>query len=290
MSGDTKRSMDPAVLAAIITVVGGIVVTLITTFANRPTALPDPTVVPTWTVAPTATMADTPVPTDAVAAGEPTSTPAPDTPTPEPTFTPTPPPIGADWANNCISGLWKPYPPSITAEQKDGCIVQLVDKFYTTEGRLAFTFSERVSGAQIYGLFAPLPTDGTASIKFKLKSVIKGEVLIGIFAAPDVNSDGLFLVIPEGKGLDEQRMLIRTMPNKKTFAQTGQPIASASAEYDAFFDFNSGNVTVKLKDNQVNLGTVTVVSSEKWLFIGYQVLNGTNNVQAEFFDLAVQSR
>ncbi len=290
MSGETKKSIDPAVLAAIITVTGGIIVTLITTFANRPAARPDPTIVPTWTTVPTATMADTPIPTDTVAVGEPTSTPVPDTPTPEPTFTPTPPPIGADWANNCISSLWKPYPSGTATEQKDGCLVQLVDKFYTTSGRLAFTFSERVSGAQVYGLFAPLPADGTASLKFKLKSVTKGEVLIGIFSAPDVNSEGMFLVIPEGKGVDNQRMLIRTMPNKKTFAQTGDPISSSTAEYDAFFDFNSGNVTVKLKSNQVNLGTVSVVSPEKWLFIGYQVLNGTNNLQAEFFDLAIQAR
>lgn len=169
-------------------------------------------------------------------------------------------------------------------------MIQLVDKFYTTNERLAFTFADRASGAQIYGLFAQLPADGTASLRFKLTSVTKGEVLIGIFSAPDVNSDGLFLVIPEGRSVNEQRMLIRTIPNKKTFAQTDGPISSASAEYDAFFDFNSGNVTVKLRDNQVNLGTATVVSSDKWLFIGYQVLNGTNNLQAEFFDLAVQSR
>ncbi len=290
MSGENKKSMDPAVLAAIITVAGGIIITLITTFANRPARLPDPTAVPTWTVVPTSTIADTPVPTDTVAVGEPTSTPAPDTPTSEPTFTPTPPPIGADWANNCISSLWKVYPPSIPVQHQDGCMLQLVDKFYTTNGRLAFTYADRVSGAEIHGLFAQLPADGTASLKFKLTSVSKGEVLIGIFSAPDVNADGLFLVIPEGRSINEQRMLIRTTANNKTFSQTGEPLTSASAEYDAFFDFNSGNVTVKLKNGQVNLGTVTVVSSEKWLFLGYQVLNGTNNLQAEFFDLAIEGR
>src|SRR6266498_4361841 len=289
MSGDNKK-IDPAVLAAIITVVGGIIITLITTLANRPARqLPTATPPPTWTNVPTATITDTPVPTSTVPAGEPTSTPAPDTATPAPTFTPTPPPIGADWVNNCISAMWKPFP-DIPVEQKDGCLVPLVDKFYTTNGHLAFAYSDRVSSAQIFGLFAQLPSDGTASLKVHLTDITKGEILIGIFSAPDPSSNGMLLVLPFGKDLQEQRMLVRTMPDKKTFAQTDGPVISSTQMYDMSFDFNGGNVNVKLKNNQINLGTVPVISTDKWLFIGYQVLNGTNNLQADFFDLAVQKR
>src|SRR6266516_2484600 len=89
-----KRSMDPSIIAALIGVIGTITVTLITVYANRPAPQPPTTLPVTWTIPPTATIANTPVPTDTVPAGEPSSTPAPDTPTPEPTFTPTPPPIG----------------------------------------------------------------------------------------------------------------------------------------------------------------------------------------------------
>src|SRR5690606_18507643 len=108
-----KRSIDPTIIAAVIGVMGTLCVTLISLFANRLFPEPQPTPFPTWTFTATATITETPVPTDTVPAGEPTSTPAPDTPTPEPTPTPIPPAIGSDWANGCISVLWRPYPGTI---------------------------------------------------------------------------------------------------------------------------------------------------------------------------------
>lgn len=288
MAGDNKKSMDSAVLAAIITVAGGIIVAIITTFANRPAPVPPTaTPFPTWTDAPTATMTFTPAPTDTVPAGQPSSTPAPDTPTPQPTDTPAPPVIGDDWANNCISAVWQPYP-KIETQQKDGCYQQLVDKFYTANGHLAFSYSDKVQGAEIHGLFAQLPSNGAVSLKFHLTDVTKGEVLIGIFSSPDVNSNGVFLVIPSGKDVKQQRMLLRTMPNKNTFSQTSGPVASSSATYDVAFTFDSGNITVKLQSDQINLGSVKISSPDKWLFIGYQAYNGVNNLQADFFNLSVQ--
>ena len=91
--------------------------TIITLYANRiaPSLQPTPSPLPTWTIPATATITHTPVPTDTVPVGEPSSTPEPDTPTPVPTFTPAPPAIGSDWANGCISVLWKPYPSTIQA-------------------------------------------------------------------------------------------------------------------------------------------------------------------------------
>jgi hypothetical protein len=287
MAGDNKK-MDPAVLAAIITVVGGIIITLITTFANRPAPVPPTaTPFPTWTDVPTATITSTPVPTDTVPVGEPSSTPAPDTPTPQPSNTPAPPVIGDDWANNCISARWQPFP-NIQTEQKDGCLVPLVDKFYTANGHLAFSYSAKVQGAETHGLFAQLPPNGTASLKFHLTDVTKGEILIGIFSSADVNSNGVVLVIPSGKDVKQQRMLLRTMPNKNTFSQTSGAISSSSATYDAAFTFDSGNISLKLQNNQINLGSVKISAPEKWLFIGYQAYNGVNNLQADFFNLSVQ--
>ncbi len=241
-----------------------------------------------WTDAPTATITLTPVPTDTTLPGTPSSTPAPDTPTPQPTATIAPPVIGDDWANNCISAVWQPYPNNLQTEQKDGCYVPLVDKFYTANGHLAFTYSDRVQGAEIHGLFAQLPSNGTVRLKFHLTDVTKGEILIGIFSSADVNSNGVLLVIPSGKDVKQQRMLLRTMPNKNTFAQTSGAITSASATYDVAFTFDSGNINVKLQNNQINLGSVKISSPDKWLFVGYQAYNGVNNLQADFFNLSVQ--
>ena len=70
----SKKSIDSAVLAAIITVVGGICIALIPTLSNilnpQPAATPFP---PTWTPIPTSTIADTPVPTTTVPVGNPSS-------------------------------------------------------------------------------------------------------------------------------------------------------------------------------------------------------------------------
>src|SRR5690349_3545746 len=131
-----KRSIDPAIIAALIGVTGTICVTIITLYANRivpPPQSPTAIVQPTWTaspVPPTATIADTLVPTTTVAAGESTSTPAPDTPTAEPSFTPAPPAIGSDWANGCISVLWKPYPNTIQTTENNGCLAEPVQVFF----------------------------------------------------------------------------------------------------------------------------------------------------------------
>src|SRR6266540_5977048 len=117
MSGDNKK-LDPAVLAAIITVAGGIIITLITTFSNRPrplqlTPIPPTAVVYTDTVAPTVN------PTDTVPAGDPSSTPEPPTETPTIAPTATLLSVGIDWSQNCISTLWKPVPASIGVNRDD---------------------------------------------------------------------------------------------------------------------------------------------------------------------------
>ena len=68
-----KRSIDPAIIAALIGVTGTICVTIITLYANRivPPPQSQTTPLPTWTTPPPATITDTPAPTDTVPAGEP---------------------------------------------------------------------------------------------------------------------------------------------------------------------------------------------------------------------------
>ena len=283
-----KRSVDSNIVAALIGVTGTIIVTLITVFANRPA--PQPTPFPTWTPPATSTIADTPMPTDTVPAGEPTSTPEPDTPTPEPTFTPAPPAVGGDWSNGCISALWVPYPSSIQAQQRDGCLIQPVDKFYTSSGRLAFAYVGRVETANHYGLFTQLPSDGTVDLSVLLNTISKGEIVVGIFAEPDVNSSGAVLVFPESKNVKRQEVLLRSMPDMKFFAQPNDPLQAETSIYDISFDFSVGTVKVRLQNKQIDLGSVPVPSQNKWLFVGYRLVSGSNNVAAEFFSPAIEAR
>jgi len=239
----------------------------------------------------TETVAPAPVPTDTVPVGAASSTPEPPTLTPEPIPTPTWIPVGVDWSKNCISSFWRPFPSDIVADSDDkGCLIQPVDKFYASGGRLGFTFDERVASAKMYGLFGQLPSDGTATIRFRLNQIATGEILIGVFAQPDVSSKGALLVMPSNSNVKNQRMLLKTMPGQGTFSQTSGPLHSDTATYDATFSFTGGTVEVKLNNNQVDLESLPVLSAEKWLFLGYQVLNGTNQIQAEFFDLVISAR
>src|SRR5687767_2427782 len=142
MSGSPKR-IDPSIIAAFIGVCGTVAVALLSIFANRlipSTPQPQQTLTfPTCTASPgitPPTITLTPVPTDTVLPGEPSSTPAPDTQAPEPTFTAAPPAVGSDWANGCISMLWRPYPESIQPAVINGCLSEPVNLFFAADGRL----------------------------------------------------------------------------------------------------------------------------------------------------------
>jgi hypothetical protein len=286
---NNKRSIDPAIIAALIGVMGTICVTVITLYANRVGLLsqPQPTPFPTWTTPPTATITDTPVPTDTVPPGDPSSTPAPDTPTPEPSFTPAPPAIGSDWANGCISVLWKPYPADIQTTENDGCLAEPVHVFFAADGRLTFLVTGKFDNTQVYGMFAPIPANGTVSINTFLRALQEGEIWMGVFAAPDIESQGMVIVIPPGNV--KQRVLVqKTMPGQVEVQQTAQ-FAKDPPLYDVVFELSNGAVTTKiLRDTVFN--AIPVGAGQQWLFVGYQVKKGNNRIDAEFLNLFVQGQ
>lgn len=291
MSTEPARKLDPSITAALIGVAGTIVVTLITVFGDRPPAA-QPTPAPPTAVVYTETVAPTAQPTDTVPAGDPTSTPEPPTDTPSPVPTPTLIPVGSDWSQNCISAVWVPYPASITASSDDkGCLVQPVDKFYTTGGNLAFSFDERVDTAQFHGMFVRLPSDGTVRLDVRPITVNRGEVVVGLFASPDIESEGIILVLPASNDVTKrQKIFMKTMPGQRRFAESVGMDADPPI-YDVFLDYTSGSISAVVYKGQSELGTVSVVSPEKWLFLGYHTINGgTNTLQAEFQNLVIQAR
>jgi hypothetical protein len=291
MSSEPAKRLDPTITAALIGVAGTIAVTLITVFGNRPPAA-QPTPVPPTAVVYTETVAPTAQPTDTVPAGDPTSTPEPPTDTPSPVPTPTLIPIGADWSQNCISAMWIPFPSSITTGIDDkGCLIQPLDKFYTTGGKLAFSFDERMNTSQFYGMFAKLPADGTVRIDLRPITVRRGEVVVGIFTSPDINSEGVIIVLPASNDVTRrQKFFMKTMPGQERFAESVD-MSENPPIYDMLLDYNSGSISATVYKDQSPLGTVSVVSAEKWLFLGFNALNGgTNTLQAEFQSLEIQAR
>lgn len=297
-----NRRIDPAIIAALIGVMGTVCVTIITllapNFVQRPQQQATEPVQPTWTVPPTVTITNTPVPTDTTAPGEPTSTPVPDTFTPEPTFTPVPPAIGADWVNGCISVLWRPYPDTVQTAAANGCLAQPVllsqpaNILYTETGSLKFRVEGAFQNSQVYGLFAPLPANGTVRIDTFLRRVQGGEIWMGVFAEPNLTSQGLVAVLPEGENVRNRVLVQKKMPEQvevqrmESFAEdpTQDP-----PRYTVVFELSNGEVRIQ-KLGETEFSPIMLNSAQPWLFVGYQVVPGNSRIEAEFLNLLVQGQ
>lgn len=288
----SRRGIDPAITGSLIGLVGTICVAVITIYATRQT--PQPPVPSSTPAVPAVPVADststaTSLPFETITTETPSVTPtvtaflATDTPIP-------PPAAGQDWPINCISEVWLPYPPVSQVNVVNNCHIQPLDKFYTTGGRLGLRYDGTVGNTEVHGLFTELPANGSVRLNTFLQQVEGGEVIVGIFGAPDFNSNGVFIVAPTGNNVRKQGILVKTMPGQSLFAQTTEPIEADPPIYDFLFEFDSGIVRIKTRSDQIDFGSVSVLSPEKWLFIGYQLFNGSNQLHAEFYGLTVTAR
>ena len=309
MSNNNRR-IDSTIIAAIIGVMGTVCVTIITLYVTNfaPGTQPqptDPALQPTWTapatstIPPTSTITNTPMPTDTVPAGDPTSTPAPATPTPEPSLTPVSRAIGADWANGCISSLWIPFPNTVPATANNGCLsqpvimsIEQVNLFFTENGSLKFAVSRTFVSPQVYGMFAPIPANGIVRIDTLLRRTQEGEIWMGVFAEPNITSQGLVAVLPPIENLKRSELVQRKMP-EQTELNRLEDFADDSSQYpprfSIVFELSNGEVRIqRLRDT--DFSPVLLNSAQPWLFIGYQVLPGNNRIDGEFLNLLVQGQ
>ena len=284
MSGDkSSRRIDPSIIAALIGVIGTIIVTLITVNAGKePKPTQAPSVVVTSTFQPTEV-----IPTDTVPPGADTSTPAPtDTAVPA-TNTPIILAAGEDWKVGCISTVWQAYPGYPQPDSSNGCLVTPFNQFYTTGGNLAFIFNSSVGTAEVYGIFTQLPSSGSAELDITLDTISNGDILVGVFASPDINSSGGVVLFPATNTPRKDKILLKTMPGFIDFAQSSGPVDALTGYYNIKLSFDPGEVKVTAQSNQINLGSIPVVSANKWLFVGYRALIGGNQLKASFGNLTI---
>ena len=289
-NSSSSRKIDPSIIAALIGVIGTIVVTLISINANKsPSATPLPTIV---VITATSAPSDTPVPTDTVPPNAPTSTPAPVTDTPEPTltFTAVPPvALGADWAQSCISTLWRPYPANIPVlDNANGCWKNPVHIFSANGGSLEFLSQRGSSGAtEIYGLFAPLPESGSISVHVRLRDLSNVDLLMGVYAEPDVvNSQGLLMTIPSGNV--KKRVIAQkdNVSSYTTLQSTGS--LDQGSGFWLTFTFSSNSASSTVNPSVFVTNPVSIPSSQKWFFIGYKGLSGSYRIEGNFFGLELK--
>ena len=288
MSDKPHRRMDSSIIAALIGVCGTIAVALIPILSGRFSASATPTI-PAYatSILPTETLTFTAVPTDTVPPGEPTSTPAPPTDTPVPSATSIPSvPIGQDLPAGCISTLWRPYPSTLPAvERGDGCWQEPLHVFSAENGDLDFLAERGDGGVEIYGLLAPLSESGSVSFYVYLSQLDNVDLLMGVYAEPDVASQGLLMTIPSA---NVRKLRIVQMDNLTAY-NTLQGTGTLDQGNGFWITFNYGPTSASSTVNPSVFVTnpVSVPSAKKWLFFGYKALPGSYRIEGRFFSLDV---
>jgi hypothetical protein len=290
MSKDTDSNIRIQLTLGILGFAGVVLTVLATIFGPiiqerlRKTDAPTPT--PVGAVS-TATLPHTPVPTDTVPPGAPTSTPAPATDTPVPTSTLIPPvALGSDWDQSCVSALWQPFPASYTPTQRgDGCW-QSVKIFAANKGSLAFLNSRDGLGTEeVYGLFAPLPDIGTVTITVRLKDLTNADLMMGVYPAQDVTSEGLLIIVPAGD--PKKRPLVQKDPtNYKTLQDT--VTLEQGNGYTVSFTVDSVSASAEVKPKVLVINSVPIDSTQKWLFIGFKGLANTYRIEGAITSLEIK--
>lgn len=289
--GKESDSSRTQLLVGILGLVGVIIAALIGVFApiiqenlrqkNLPTQTPI-VIIATPTVS-------TPVKPD-----ETVSTTAPTViPSPEPTFTFTPSTVpfeaGKDWLENCINIAWQVFPTTTTTENDGKCYKEPVAQAFSMHDQhLSVFFENKVSSAEIVGMFAEVPPDAIVEINIHLEQIDIGELWVGLMGDPNFEANGLVVAAPPGNA-NNSAFSIRTMPDGEQLTLTSK-FKKDNGNYLVSFDVKPGAIGVTL-EKYTAISPVPAPSDKKYLFVGYRALFGsTNHIEGDFFDLKITPR
>jgi len=151
--------------------------------------------------------------------------------------------------------------------------------FFAENGDLDFLAQKKNAPVEIYGLFAPLPEKGSVTFTIRLRELSNVDLWMGVFAEPDVESQGLLMIIPAGN--INRRVFVQKDPsNYETIASTSLLRQEGGFSISFRFDENSARSTVNPSVFFTN--SIPVASSQKWLFLGYKGLRGSYRIDGTF--------
>jgi hypothetical protein len=210
------------------------------------------------------------------------------TPVPQPTATIYPP--GIDWKNGCVSSAWKIFPPEAQVKLlSKGCYQEPLARtgsYFADEQKLSLLMSNPVLSAEVFGLFAQLPSSGSVHLTIDLDELENGEIWVGIFSSPDPASNGLLLLIPPGD-ITNRVFSLREMPHEfETYLTASFTGDNGVYLLDLYYSAGAFNFAV---NQRVFNEKYPLDYSEKWLFIGYRAKIGMNQIEASFSDLIIKS-
>ena len=115
---------------------------------------------------------------------------------------------------------------------------------------------------------------------------------MGILAEPNLTSQGLMAALPEGENVRNRPLVQLKMPEQvETQRMDSFPDDPTQdpPRYSIVFELSNGEVRIQ-KLGETEFSPVALNSAQPWLFIGYQVKNGNNRIEAEFLNLLVQGQ
>lgn len=158
--------------------------------------------------------------------------------------------------------------------------------FSAENGDLDFLAGRGDGGTEIYGLFAPLPGSGSVTFTIQVERLDNVDLLMGIFANPDVASQGLLMAIPNER-LNKLRIVQKdNVIGYNTLQGTGT--LDQGNGFSITFTFNADSAGSTVNPNVFVTNPVSIPSAQKWLFLGYKGLPGSYQVQGRFFALEIR--
>lgn len=198
----------------------------------------------------------------------------------------TPLPIGRDWLAGCISTVWQVYPSGVAPiDDGKGCWQDPLHAFSAKSGRLDIFYEDKVASPEVYGLFAELPASGSVTVTVRLKDLTNSDLWMGVFASPDLNSQGLLMTILNGPV--DKRSIIQKDPQTYVTIQ-GSVVLPQGNGYSITFAFDSLYVTSRVNPSIFVVNPVSIPSSKKWLFLGYKGLKGSYRIEGSFLNFELK--
>lgn len=278
-----RKGPDPTITAALIGVIGTVIVGIFTVLATRPS--PPPASIPSVPVIPTDTSLPSSVPTEGGLPGDPTATLELPTEQPAFAFTPTTAPASPTcldaWSVVNTAGV-----STTPAGRLDCRLVSIPELGITTNNAgLLFTLARfRESG--IFGVSTPLPENANVNLKVKSEVLYNAEFWIALSNTPTPDSNAVILALDPASGnqtihpgsmriyLDDAKSKVVGYEWFQMNVQTGYS-DSPPFTYDINFAISGGNVNIRV--NGVFLDS-QIVTFPRYLFLGYRNRNASGSV------------
>jgi hypothetical protein len=108
---------------------------------------------------------------------------------------------------------------------------------------------------------------------------------MGIFAEPDVTSEGLLMTIPAGN-VKKRVFVQKEIPSYETINSTS--LLTQGNGFSISFTFTANSARSTVNPSVFVTSSVPIASSQKWLFLGYKGLSGSYRVDGTFLSFELK--